>query len=303
MNEASRRLLPPISALNTFEVAARLNSFSLAGQKVGLTQSAVSRQIAQLEEWLDTSLFKRTGRRISITPAGREYAEQIAPALDQIRRATARIHRRKNTGELHLATLPSFGMRWLAPRLPRLTDGHPDIFVNLASRMTAYEDEPGMFDAMIHFGMPDLPDMTHDFLFSEQAIPVCSPTFMKERNIKEPEDFLKIPLLVQSTRPKAWQSWFSQAGIARTYVETGPVYEHFLMLAQAAAAGAGVALIPSFLIEPELLSGALICPFDITASSDEAYYLAYPPSSLINTSFQHFRDWIISEAKAEKKSV
>ena len=294
MSEEDRRTLPPMAMLHSFAAAARHGSFSRAAAEVGLTQSAVSRQIANLEEWIGRGLFDRAGRRVRLNEAGRAYADEILPALGQIRRATARAMARPQERVVELATLPSFGMRWLAPRLPRLTERHPDLIVNFAARSDEFDFATEPFDAAIHFGQPDWPGAAHDLLFREAAIPVVSPTLAAR--IERPEDLTKLPLLVQSNRRDAWARWFALAGV--DYVPEGPLpgFSHFLMLAQAAAAGAGAALVPSFLIEPELASGALVRPFDLPLPSARAYYLVYPPARLQSPGLRQLRDWLLAEA-------
>jgi LysR family glycine cleavage system transcriptional activator len=296
-NEGARRLLPPMGALNSFAAAARLGSFSRAGEEVGLTQSAVSRQIALLEDWLQSPLFTRTGRRVSLNAEGRAYAEDVGPALDRIRRATARFAGGRPTNELSIATLPSFGMRWLAPRLPRLTARHPELVVNFAARSFPFDFADEAFDAAIHFGRPDWPGAVHDFLFRERALPVCSPDWLAANPIEGPADFLGKTLLFQTSRRTAWDRWLRAAGVDAPVTTGGPAFEHFLMLAQAAAAGAGAALIPSFLIEPELVAGTLVCPVPVPLSTDEAYYLVYPEGGTISAPLARFRAWIDEEAR------
>jgi len=158
MNERSdvaRRLLPPMAALHSFAAAARHGHFSRAGAEVGLTQSAVSRQIALLEDWLGVQLFERNGRRVALTADGAAYMEAIGPALQRIRQATAQMIDRTERGAITIATLPSFGMRWLAPRLPGLTAQQADLVVNFAARSDLFEFASTAFDAAIHFGLPD----------------------------------------------------------------------------------------------------------------------------------------------------
>jgi DNA-binding transcriptional LysR family regulator len=288
-----------MGALNSFAAAARLGSFSRAGDEVGLTQSAVSRQIALLEEWLRTPLFDRAGRRVTLNAEGRVYAEEIAPALDRIARATARLAGGRSTNELSIATLPSFGMRWLAPRLPRLTARHPELVVNFAARSFAFDFADESFDAAIHFGRADWPRATHDFLFRETALPVCSPEWLAVHPITTPADVLGKPLLFQSSRRDAWTRWLRAAGVDAPASLSGPVFEHFLMLAQAAAAGVGLALIPSFLIEPELAAGTLVCPAPVPLITDEAYYLVTPEAAEGNAALARFRTWLVAEAGAE----
>ncbi len=294
MSEEDRRTLPPMAMLHSFAAAARHGSFSRAAAEVGLTQSAISRQIANLEEWIGAALFDRAGRRVSLNDAGRAYADEIVPALGAIRRATARAAERPSERVIELATLPSFGMRWLAPRLPRLTEQHPDLIVNFAARSDEFDFATEPFDAAIHFGRPDWPGAVCDLLFREAAIPVVSPTLAE--GIEKPGDLARLPLLVQSNRRDAWARWFALAGV--DHVPEGPLpgFSHFLMLAQAAAAGAGAALVPSFLIEPELASGALVRPFDLPLPSERAYYLAYPPAKMESSAFRQLRDWMLAEA-------
>src|SRR4051812_39473128 len=122
MSVGRRRLLPPTSTLASFVAAARHDNFSRAGEEIGLTQSAISRQIALLEDMLQLRLFRRSGRRVKLSAEGRLYLDAIKPALERIQSATAAALARRTTRELNIATLPSFGMRWLAPRLPRLTN-------------------------------------------------------------------------------------------------------------------------------------------------------------------------------------
>jgi LysR family transcriptional regulator, glycine cleavage system transcriptional activator len=276
MRESDRRLLPPIGALASFVSAARHNSFSRAGDEMGLTQSAVSRQIALLEDWLQTSLFERKGRRVALSRDGEAYLNAIGPALDRIRSATLATVDKVSDRELNIATLPGFGMRWLAPRLGQLTSLHPDIIVNIAARSFPFNfaDEP--FDAAVHFGLPDWPEATHDILFREEAIPVCSPDLVEPGRIVRPRDVLKWPLLALSSRRDAWTRWLGAAGESEPPPPPSAIFEHFLMLAQAAAAGTGIALIPKFLIEPELAEGTLVCPLPISVSGEEAYYLVCP---------------------------
>lgn len=289
-------MLPSMGAPNSFVAAARTGSFSRAGADVGLTQSAISRQIALLEDWLQVPLFERIGRRVRITAEGRGYAAEIEPALDRIRRATVRLIDRPPENELTIATLPSFGMRWLAPRLPRLTAEHPELVVNFAARSFPFDFTDAGFDAAVHFGRPDWPGAVHDFLFREIAMPVCAPDWLAANPLASATDLIGKALLFQSSRRGAWARWFAEAGIAGQEAVSGPNFEQFLMLAQAAAAGSGIALIPTFLIEPELASGALVCPIDIPLATDEAYYLVSPAEGPPSAPLQAFRDWIKREA-------
>ncbi len=128
-------------------------------------------------------------------------------------------------------------------------------------------------------------------------MPVCAPGWLAENPIAQAVDLRDKPLLVLTSRRDAWARWFQDAGVAPPVRESGPTFEHFLMLAQAAAAGAGVALVPKFLVEPELEAGILVVPIDRSMATDEAYYLVYPEARLARPMFPAFRDWILREAR------
>ncbi len=292
-----RKWLPPMNALTAFEAAVRHGGFSRAGAQIGLTQSAVSRQIAALEDWLQAPLFDRIGRRVRLNEAGQAYADELLPALDAIRRATARASARPSQTALRVATLPSFGMRWLAPRLPQLTARHPDLVIDFAARSQPFDFGHEDFDAAVHFGVAEeWPGVAMDFLFREEAVPVCAPAWLAAHPLREPADLLQVPLLSQTSRRDAWPRWLAAAGVDASGLAPGPAFEHFLMLAQASAAGAGVALIPSFLIRPELEAGTLVIPFARPMSSEQAYYLVYPPEALASPAVAQFRDWMLEQA-------
>ena len=296
-----RKWLPPMNALTAFEAAVRHGGFSRAGEEIGLTQSAVSRQIAQLEDMLQTPLFDRIGRRVRLNEAGRAYAEELLPALDAIRRGTPGGAAGPSQTALRVATFAHFGMRWLAPRLPQLTARHPDLVIDFAARSQPFDFGHEDFDAAVHFGVAqDWPGVAMDFLFREEAVPVCAPSWLAANPLRTPADLLHVPLLSQTSRRDAWPRWLAAAGVEASGLAAGPAFEHFLMLAQAAAAGAGVALIPSFLIRPELEAGTLVIPFARPMSTEQAYYLVYPSEALASPAVAQFRDWMLEQASVSR---
>ncbi|WP_335305005.1 LysR substrate-binding domain-containing protein [Sphingomonas adhaesiva] len=286
-------------ALASFLAAVETSSFSRAAKRMALTQSAISRQIALLEDWLGTELFERRGRRVTPTPAAIAYAEAVGPAIERVRSATRRLLTPADDRALTIATLPSFGMRWLAPRLPGLSARHPELLVNFAARSRPFDFAEERFDAAIHFGLPNWAGGDHALLFNEEVVPVCSPDWLTRHPVTNAEELSRHSLLMLETRPDAWARWFAAAGLPDARLHEGPVFEHFLMLAHAAAAGMGVALIPSFLIHPELASGALVSPVAMPLSGPEAYYLVWPRAKGQSPLFDRFRRWLLDEAAAE----
>lgn len=303
MKSYARRNLPSMTVLNSFMAAAHFGSFSRAGEEIGLTQGAVSRQIANLEAQVGSLLFDRNGRRVSLNARGRAYYEELGPALSQIRRATSRAMLNMSERVVELAVLPSFGMRWLIPRLSRLSERHPDLIVNISAQSDEFDFDVETYDAAIHVGCPDWPGAIHDILFPERVVPVISPELLRQHPVEHPKDLLDLPLLAQSARLNAWDCWFAACGVTRA--TNGPVrhIEHWLMLAQAVAAGTGVALIPTFVIESELASGTLVVPIDLPLEEGRAYYLVYPEDRRNSPAIAALRDWMMFEVSGDPPSV
>lgn len=295
MKDTDRRLMPPIAMLHSFAVAAELGSFSRAADALALTQGAVSRQVAALEAWIGRALFDRRGRRVTLNADGLAYSAAIVPALADIRRATGRAIEGDGHRALEIATLPSFGMRWLAPRLPSLTAAHPDLVVNLTARSDEFDLDAEGFDAAIHFGRPDWPHARHVELFREALLPVVGADLATR--IRSSRDLLAVPLLTLRSRPRAWEVWFAEQGIASSIPLVGPSHNHFLSLAQTVAAGGGAALIPRFLIEPELKAATLVAPFPATVPGDAAYYLVTSDRRVADPALAAFEAWLLSAAR------
>ncbi|KLK94957.1 LysR family transcriptional regulator [Microvirga vignae] len=292
-----RGFLPNIGNLLAFEATARHGSVSRAAEELNLTQSAVSRQIQQLEDSLGVSLFSRSRQRVVLTDVGRLYASQVRGTLTELSDATHQAIALSGTkGVLNLATLPTFGTRWLIPRIPHFLSLHPDATVNFGVRLVPFDFATEPFDAAIHFGEPHWPGAICELLRREEAVPVCSPAYREHEKIRSPQDLARATLLQQSTRPTAWAEWFASVTVEAGNSIRGPRFEQFAMVAQAAAAGLGVGLIPNFLIADELASGRLEVLFPQSILSVGAYYLVYPEHKAEAPLVRSFRDWILEES-------
>lgn len=294
-----RRFLPQTSLLLAFEAAARHQSITAAARELSLTQSAVSRQIRALEETLGAELFHRERQTVALTLAGEAYAREIREALKRISSATLAFRANPSGGSLNIAILPTFGTRWLAPRLPRFISTHPGITINLLTRLAPFDFSFDTVDAAIHFGLPDWSGAELELLMRETVVPACSPVLREARRFGEPADLLSAPLLHLSSRPDAWERWFAAMKVDIPEVH-GMLLDQFALVAQAAAAGLGIALLPEFLIQDELNRGDLVPALDIPTSADsmEGYYLAWPSSRAGYPPLEQFRSWLAAEARA-----
>lgn len=290
----ARRFLPSLSLLTAFEAAARTGSITAAARELDLTQSAVSRQIKALENQLGVELFLRERQTIRLTVAGDSYAREIREALRRISSASLNLRANPHGGTLNLAILPTFGARWLAPRLGQFLAANPGITINLVTRLSPFDFRLDSIDAAIHFGDAVWPGAELTLLMQEETVPACSPEFKRAHEIEVPSDLLHVPLLHLTTRPDAWERWFTETGVVFESVH-GMLFDQFATASQAAIGGLGVALLPTFLIQEELKRGELVPAVNRPMPSAQRYYLAFPRERAAYPPLVAFREWIVRE--------
>jgi DNA-binding transcriptional LysR family regulator len=293
-----RRLLPSLSALRAFEAVARHESFTQAASELNVTQSAASRQVRALEDFLGLPMFKRTSRRIELTTEGRFYADLIKEALDRIEAGTGElIATRKGIGTLSIGVLPTFGMRWLIPRLGGFQSRHPEILLNVVSSDGPLDFAAQKVDVAVRFGTGSWPDAIAEPLMSEEIVVACSPVLVEQQKDSDTLDWLaRQSLLQHTTRPDSWDHWFRSVGFDERKITWGPSFEHFFMLSRAAQTGLGVALVPRFLIEEELARGVLVAPLPFRVAGPGAYYAVTPKAKQDMARVKLFRNWLQEEA-------
>ena len=297
-----RQRLPSIQALACFAAAARHQSFTRAAQELALTQGAVSRQVAVLEEFVGVALFKRTQHGMVLTPAGAQYARQVTQRLDALERDTLDLMGRQGRGEpITLGVVPTFATRWLIPRLPLLAREQPQLQVHIEVRTRPFLFADTGVDAALYAGtqqqVRQWAGTRASLLLSEDVLPVCSPALLGGQAGLEPQALAGMPLLQQLTRPEAWRQWFEAQGVDAPRAMAGPRYELFSMAVAAARCGLGVALIPTLLIQDELAGGTLVvcCPRPLR--SQRAYYLVQPEDAE-KPALAAFKEWVLRQAQA-----
>jgi len=280
--------------LVAFDSAARTGSFTAAANELNLTQAAISRQVRALEDQLDVKLFHRANKRIYLTEASRRYAREIHFALKQIQAASLYVKTNPQAGMLNIAILPTFGNRWLIPRLPTFLASNPEITVNFVTKLSPFDFSSEAIHAAIHFGQADWPDTEGTFLMHEESVPVASPSFLEEHPITSASDLKTIPLLHLTTRANAWTDWFEAQG-QTAGDRRGLLFEQFSALAQAAAAGIGAALLPKFLINKEIERGELRIVIDRSVPTKSAYHLMVPLACIDYAPVTAFRAWLLDQ--------
>ncbi|SFI64298.1 DNA-binding transcriptional regulator, LysR family [Phyllobacterium sp. CL33Tsu] len=292
----SRRLIPDIDILQTFECAARHGSFTQAAKELSLTQSAVSRQMSELESQIGVLLFERVRQRVVLSEAGQKFLPEVRHLLGLTEETMLRaMAASQSASSLSIATLPTFGSRWLMPRLPDFVRRNPEMALSVASRSRPFDFEDEPFDLAIHYGQPVWAHATCTYLCSELIVPVGSPELCTANPIRAAAELADAPLLHISTRPKSWASWFEAAQVSVASPYKGHRFEHFSMVIEAALAGLGFALLPRYLIEQELASGRLIVLFDQPLRTENSYYLVVPDHKKENPLMQSFVTWIAEQ--------
>ena len=292
------RRYPSTTALQCFETAARHLSFTNAAQEMHMTQSAISKQVAQLEEMLNLSLFYRTPHRISLTPAGKSYYLEVLEILKHIEVATTNLmSHSSNTELLKIVSHPTFCARWLIPALSGFSQEYPLINLDIKELAGPFFSEDQNVDIAFLYGDGMWSNMESIKLFDEYCVAVCQPQYLRDKKLSTEcltsreclDDYV---LLQISSRLSAWYEYFKQQDISVDGTFVGPRFETFHACISAALLGYGIALVPLRLVEPELQSGALVMAWDYAAKGRGSYYVTYPVSSGQSHKVKAVLEWI-----------
>lgn len=281
----------PLNALRAFEVSARHLNFTRAAEELCLTQTAVSQHVRNLESRLGTRLFRRVPKGLALTDEGLmllpvlvESFERMSSLLDNLRRGQKR-------EVLSVGTVGTFAVGWLLPRLGEFQKRHPFVELRLFTNNNRVDLAGEGLDCAIRFGDGHWHGTEALRLMSAPLAPMCSP--LLRGRFKEPRDLCAAPLL-RSYRNDEWAAWFRQAEVTPPVI-TGPMFDSSLVLADAAAQGAGVALLPTRFFERDLRSGRLVKPFDIEIEAGR-YWLTSLTTRRRTEAMDAFRDWILTAA-------
>lgn len=237
--------VPPLNPLHVFEVAARVGSFTKAAEILSVSPSAVSRQIATLESFLDVRLFVRARDGNVLTSIGEEYYRGIAPAFERITSITDRVTRAAAAAPLNVRVPATFAVRFLIPRLPFFKEEHPDTNVRINTGYGPVDFVREDVDISIQVGLGDWPGTESKALFANWEQPMCNPRLCKNGNpISRIDDLLGHRLLISNNHPDDWRNWLSTMGRSDFPLDEMEVVEfpNSLLAYQAAADGLGIVL-------------------------------------------------------------
>ncbi|MDY7577210.1 LysR substrate-binding domain-containing protein [Herbaspirillum sp. RTI4] len=293
--------LPPLQALIAFEAVMRHGSFTRAANELHLTQSAISRQVAQLERFLGKKLFLRERRTLRLTVSGQIYAEQVQRLLVSCAESTGALMKNKGGSELTIACSSGATVLWLAPRLGNFRAEHPEVHLRLIVNDSLSSLSESDFDVGIYYLREGAPKgLAARRIYGEEVFPVCSPKYLAGRTIL-PVDLPKEMLLMLEDGQRqwmSWEAWFAQNGISTSRFQTTLVANHYPLLIQLAIEGGGIVLGWRHMIDSCIDSGLLVraCKGSASASLGGGYYTVWPSDRAESTASYTFRKWIMLES-------
>lgn len=301
----TRRRLPPLNALRAFEAVARSLSFTKAADQLLVTQSAVSRQVKNLEDILGVQLLKRKGP-LELTEEGRKLLPVLTGSFDRIAEVIAGIKVAHANPPLTLSLPPTFARRMVVPRLADFQRRHPDLEIRIDTPPTNVEFASAPVDMAIFFGFNRVDALVTDLLLREEFTPVCSPKlaaqFGKNGAGNDMAAFLRgRPLLHVRQGDDLWQCWTiftEQTGLGDVPVDRGIVLETADLVVESAMNDGGVGMIDVRMFPEEVKSGRLVAPFQTSVVSGRSYYLVSRAEEIEIPRIAAFRAWVIEQFAA-----
>ncbi|WP_431275071.1 LysR substrate-binding domain-containing protein [Variovorax ureilyticus] len=291
---------PPLNPLKVFDAVARTGNLTTAGSELGVSQSAVSRQIAVLEEYLGVQLFARERVGVKLTEVGEVYASRIGPAFKEIADATRLITQKYSNNIIHLRTYTTLTARWLIPRLPRFNAQYPDIQVTISNSTASPDFGVEQCDLAIVFGDGNWPGADATLLLEDVIEPVCSPSFLDSFDDGSHllEDIARRRLLVSKYRNNDWPIWLAHAGLGKVFGAAEKMtFSSSLLTWQAAMDGLGIAMGQQIMTETDIRAGRLIRPFSRPLRTGRGHYLVTPSLQRYSGKIESFKDWLLHEAQ------
>lgn len=293
-----RNRLPPLEPLVAFEAAARLLSFTRAGEELHLTQAAVSQQIRNLEQYLDIKLFTRSHRAVQLTHEGREYQHTVSGLLKQLASATTDIKSSEVNPRLSITCDQSFATFWLSPRLRHFQQSNPGVSLRLFTSDDEAECITDDVQISIFHGEGYWPGFQSYKLFDESIFPVCSPEYLQSQAKQDWREWLLQADLLDLDDSHwnwmNWRTWFAGQGIDEPLQFRNLQINSYPLLIEAACYSQGVALGWNYLVDDLLESGKLVRPIEQSLTTSFGYYLIVNERYSNEPAVLKFQQWLLS---------
>ena len=287
------RRLPSLNGLKAFEAAARQESFTEAALGLFVTHAAISRHIRELEEYLGTQLFVRTGRGVVLTEAGRAFSNKLTPLFDQIADAAREAAAVGAARPLKVSVQPAIASRWLVSRFGSFNALHPDIELHINPSNELVDFYSDDVDLGLRYGRGNWHNVEAVRMTDVVFFPVCSPKYLALHPNITPADLSGMNLLHEDKK-EWWVEWLEFAGVSNPDSSRGPFFLNQLHL-EAAEAGQGFALGDQLLCIDSLLDGWLVKPFAQDKKAEGAYWLVRRKGQRETGPMRAFREWLAGE--------
>jgi len=294
-----KRKMPGLNALKAFEVAGSTGSFTRAAELLNVTQSAVSRQVRQLEEQLGESLLERRHHHLELTGAGKILLRALHQSFDKIELTVRSIQQKTHANRLHINAPPTFTSRWLMPRLGRLREQHPELELSITTRLQDSLAETSTLDCAIRFGDGEWDGLDSSLLIQERHIAVCAPTLYAREGGDQGIDLNRLTLLHvlarEDQRYLTWKHWLDAARISGVDTQGGYEFDLLDLAIQAAVDGLGITIADWHMVASELASGQLTQVHNVHVEGHQSYWLVTRPEQTQMPQLQAFSQWLQEE--------
>ncbi|MEK6199160.1 MAG: LysR family transcriptional regulator [Psychrobacter sp.] len=261
------RSLPALTSLRVFETAGKCLSFTKAASQLNVTQSAVSRQIKHLEDYLGVPLFVRRHHRLELTAAGQQLLSKLEQSFNLMETAVQELRDPNQRQKLTLLFPPTFATRWLAPKLADFHIHSPKLQLSIHNN----DSEHNIFDCHIRFGRTARPNHYSELIMLEQHVAVCAPNLLEQA--KQLNGNL-LHILHEGQRLPVWENWLQAAGLTgEVDVNGGMEFSTLDQVSNAAINGAGFAIVDKRMISHELKMGTLVPFSQVEVSGPYGYWL------------------------------
>lgn len=289
--------LPPLSSLRGFEAAARLQSLRAAAEELHLTHPAVANQVQRLEESLGVKLFKRAGRHIELTAAGERFYPHVRDAIITLINGAEGVRQLQHSSPLRVQVYVTTSIRWLAPRLAKFHEDHPEVELQLMTYSVDWAFDEANADIAIIFRDSPVPSHLHwTRLFPSELFPVCSPSMMTEDEIS-PEDLKQFPLVGVYTEGWSWDSWLrlqSSSSLEESTPRDHVIVDTLAAALEMAVRGEGVALVNGPFADDDIAAGRLTNPVGKVVETSGEWGIICHRDVAKDPRVMAFTDWLVS---------
>jgi len=300
------RKMPNFVLLRTFEAAARLQSFALAGKELHLTPSTISHQVKELEQYFGRALFLRRNRQVEPTREALRLLDSLSRVLDVVEAACAEVHLAPDAQVLAVHAAPSFAVKWLGPRLTDFAQTHPDITIRLSTSPEPIDlTREHEIDVSISYGIAlERPGIQTLPLGGELILPLCAPELLQVSDASPAQRICELTLIDSQLSRLKWTDWFT-ANHLEMPQRPQPSFDRAALAIAAATDGMGVVLESALLAARELARGELIEIYDPAWQRFErpTHFLSCRDNEASRGKVQAFTSWICEKIGVSLKDV